>query len=59
MGKLVVKVDVLVKELASVECSGAVALPDGKPLKAKIVEVLPGIVSMVGEEINLCGGDVR
>jgi len=32
-----------------------VTMPDGSPFTARIVEVTPGVVNIVGEEINLCG----
>ena len=54
MGKLRIDEDVLIKELASLECCGAIFMPDGSLLTARIVEVLPGVVTMVGQEINLC-----
>lgn len=55
MGKLGVDGDVLIKELGSLEYHGKVYMPDGGPFTSKIVEVEPGIVNIVGEEINLCG----
>jgi hypothetical protein len=47
------KIDVLVKELATVVPCG-LCRPDGKPMGGTIVETSPGIVSIVGEQINLC-----
>ena len=55
MGKVNIAADILIKELATLEYRGKVYTPDGGPFTAKIVEVMPGVVNIVGEEINLCG----
>jgi hypothetical protein len=48
MGKLKSVKDVLVSQLAVEEC-------EVDPPSSCIVEVTPGVVSIVGEEIHLCG----
>ena len=52
MGKLGVTKDVPVKQLAVADPRGLVT-PAGEPFRGEIVEVSPGVVSIVGEEIRL------
>jgi len=53
MGKLKITVDMLLREIASKNVHG-LARMDGKPFTGSYAEVRLGMVTFVGEEIDLC-----
>jgi len=54
LGKVQFSHDVLIKEMASLDAGGCVLKPNGEPFTLSIVEVQPGVINIVGEEIDLC-----
>ena len=59
MGRLILTADVLIKEMVSAcpwDYGAFMSALDGSPFTFKIVETQPGVITLVGEEIDLLKG---